>query len=392
MADSRVQINDTDDERTSLLPSPTVAGGGTFFTGGPAAAAVSATSRPSNKPASGKPPTQQQLAARMRTVPIAPNRRRRPKKQPVTKQQEAAIVEGFSDAEGEEPFVIRRVSTFCLAQEFTLKELCAVIANNCEYSKILNDEVVYFRNASWPVTADAYAMSTYGTVVFWSVPQKEEELLLDILRDMLSGNSLLPEAEKDMFDYCYSTAADAAFHIHDGQFLVLPEGMKTQADIFNRLAISYALATSVKLDTFEVAIQRTIEATQSIPEELAETGKINLSKTEVSKYIGELYIQKASVNLMYDILDAPDFFWDQEELGLVYTKCRKFLDIDQRVEVLNRRLDVLAELLEILRLEKSEQHNIRLEWIIIWLIVVEIVLGVADILIAFLKGVDVPGS
>lgn len=44
------------------------------------------------------------------------------------------------------------------------------------------------------------------------------------------------------------------------------------------------------------------------------------------------------------------------------------LDIDQRVEVVNKRLDVLEQLLEILRAEKSEQHSSRLEWIVIWLI------------------------
>ena len=37
------------------------------------------------------------------------------------------------------------------------------------------------------------------------------------------------------------------------------------------------------------------------------------------------------------------------------------VDIDQRVEVVNMRLDVVRELLEILRVELSEQHSTRLE-------------------------------
>ena len=40
-----------------------------------------------------------------------------------------------------------------------------------------------------------------------------------------------------------------------------------------------------------MAIEGTIQATQHIPEELAAKGKIDLSKQEISKYIGELYIQ-----------------------------------------------------------------------------------------------------
>ena len=37
------------------------------------------------------------------------------------------------------------------------------------------------------------------------------------------------------------------------------------------------------------------------------------------------------------------------------------VDIDQRVEIVNMRLDVVRELLEILRVELSEQHGTRLE-------------------------------
>lgn len=47
-----------------------------------------------------------------------------------------------------------------------------------------------------------------------------------------------------------------------------------------------------------------------LPQELAQFGKIPLSKVEVSRKIGELYMVKSSVNLMFDILDAPDYFWD----------------------------------------------------------------------------------
>ena len=37
------------------------------------------------------------------------------------------------------------------------------------------------------------------------------------------------------------------------------------------------------------------------------------------------------------------------------------VDIDQRVEIVNMRLDVVRELLEILRVELAEQHGTRLE-------------------------------
>ena len=117
----------------------------------------------------------------------------------------------------------------------------------------------------------------------------------------------------------------------------------------------------MKLASFEVAVEKTIRESRFIPEELALKGRISLSKNEVSQMIGELYMQKSSVNLMYDIIDAPDFFWDFDNLRAIYQKCRRMVDIDQRVEIVNMRLDVVRELLEILRVELSEQHGTRLE-------------------------------
>ncbi len=44
-----------------------------------------------------------------------------------------------------------------------------------------------------------------------------------------------------------------------------------------------------------------------------------------------------------------------DHLSSIYVRVRKMVDIDARVEVMNKRLDVLEQLLEILRAEKSEQ-------------------------------------
>jgi hypothetical protein len=116
--------------------------------------------------------------------------------------------------------------------------------------------------------------------------------------------------------------------------MMLPRESLQLLDIRNRLSISYALATSVKLGSFEVGIERTIQDSRYIPEELASFGKISLSKHEVSCKIGELYMQKSSVNLMYDILDSlyfrsilacflinssigPEYLWDFEQLRYV---------------------------------------------------------------------------
>lgn len=51
-----------------------------------------------------------------------------------------------------------------------------------------------------------------------------------------------------------------------------------------------------------------------------------------------------------------------------------------RTEILNKRLDMLRELLDVLQQQMENAHAVKLEWIVIYLIVAEVLLqGIAII-------------
>jgi uncharacterized Rmd1/YagE family protein len=54
----------------------------------------------------------------------------------------------------------------------------------------------------------------------------------------------------------------------------------------------------------------------------------------------------------------------------------RYLEMSGRTEVLNKRLDMLRELLDVLQQQMENAHSVKLEWIVIWLIVIEVVLQV----------------
>jgi hypothetical protein len=53
----------------------------------------------------------------------------------------------------------------------------------------------------------------------------------------------------------------------------------------------------------------------------------------------------------------------------LYKRVTEYLELEQRVTVLNNRFEVLTELLNIVREHENNLHIARLEWIVIWLIV-----------------------
>ena len=138
--------------------------------------------------------------------------------------------------------------------------------------------------------------------------------------------------------------------------------------------MAHGLSQSVKLDVFENSIEKTIENTRYLPAELAEKGKISLSRKKISQKIGALFAERNSVNLHSDILDTPEFFWRRPRYEPYYHMASQYMDIATRLDILNRRLDVIHELYDILSNELKHAHSSHLEWVIILLIVSEVLM------------------
>ncbi len=120
-----------------------------------------------------------------------------------------------------------------------------------------------------------------------------------------------------------------------------------------KLTISHALAQSVKLSFFENIMEKTIEGAAPLPKMMAKYGKVNMTRTQVMKIVGQLFQLRVDVNLISNVLDTPEIFWSEIELEPLYMALRRYLEISQRVHLLNGRARVVSDLLDML----SEHMN-----------------------------------
>lgn len=252
-----------------------------------------------------------------------------------------------------------RTTAYCTASAYQLAPLFDYFRKR--YPSTLYRDVIHVTDP--PHVGDLFFFD-YGVGVFWGLTENEEREWLDKIKDF--EKEPLPRIEKDLFSYSYG----------DQISIERDEIVLTNKDGLTKLAISYALAQSVKLSVFEEKIDKIIESTKNLPEDLAKEGKIFLSRKQISRKIGALFIERSSVNLHSDILDTPDFFWEYPEYNPLYRSISKSLDIVPRVELLNTRLELINQLLGILRDQLNHQHSSTLEWTIIWLIVIEVVLAI----------------
>jgi len=213
----------------------------------------------------------------------------------------------------------------------------------------------------------------YGVLVFWRLGVNErDEFLQKISR---FANSPLEKILDD--EFTFDTGSEKSFIKNDHIHL-------NDDEILTRLAVSHGIAQSTKLAQFENRIQQTINDTAHIPENIAQTGSAKLSGKELSRLRGRLYITQSDVMLNYDLLDIPDFFWEYPELDSLYSMIADYLEIKQRVDVLSKKLETIHELFDMMADEQKHHHSSMLEWIIIWLIAIEIVIFLIHDIFKFL--------
>lgn len=71
---------------------------------------------------------------------------------------------------------------------------------------------------------------------------------------------------------------------------------------------------------------------------------------------------------------TPEFLWNDTEFESVYRAVYRYLEIESRLEVLNKRLTIVGELLDVLRSQQEHIHANKLEWVIIILVAMEVIL------------------
>ena len=214
------------------------------------------------------------------------------------------------------------------------------------------------------VTAGEAWLFDYGVLVCWNVAEDERQRLCFELGVLM----LEPYEQTAVEYYGYCIDPGQPLKVHNDK-LILPVD-----DSLCRLGLSHAFAQSCKLGFFEDRAQNEIQHNRHLSRELAEHGKISLSRKQLAKLRGVLFATSSDITLHFNLLDTPEFFWDYPEQEVYYQALAKYLDLSPRVAILNQKLASIHEMLDMLASEQHHKHSAFLEWVIIVLIAMEILI------------------
>ena len=307
------------------------------------------------------------------------------------------------------------MTAICAAEEYDIAKVSQILnalGHSVDpFNTGLDDQVVH---VSLPVQAgsatpeettwtsgDLFVFPS-GTIVAWAVP--------DTVLSGLVSQTLLPAAkyplspyEEEDLEYIEDPQKESS--VIRGDRIILGTAPRTPGrveakastivndetvhpqsrsldTVLAKIAFSSGLARSTKLAVLESLLADYFESTKSIPIELSRGGRMPFSRRFISQKTGQLLSIRAHLNLYSELTDSlPDLFWDsRHELGLegYYDQVSKALDTNIRIKILNEKMDYAQEIATVLRQHLSEVHGIRLEWIIILLIAVEVVFAIRN--------------
>ena len=226
-----------------------------------------------------------------------------------------------------------------------------------------------------------------GTVVAWSLPDSFVSFLATETLLLAAEGPHLDRLETESLEYVEDPQRDSSC-IKD-EIIIL--GTKTGYDdgsesshrhgqsvdtILTKVAFSSGLARSTKLAVLESLLADYFESTRAIPTLLSQGSHLPYTRDFILRKTGQLLSVRAHLNLYSELTDSlPDIFWDsRHELGLegYYEQAGRALDVGVRIKLLNEKMDYAQEIASVLRERLSETHGLRLEWIVILLIAVEV--------------------
>lgn len=289
-----------------------------------------------------------------------------------------------------------RATAYCLAKSFRCGQLFSFISSYTS-PKVLDDNIIYckeyystgrHKNGGSPGLCDGEMykcghifLFDYGVVIFWGLTEKRELAFIEELGLFLETPTLI---QCETFQYAHTASKDGKEDVDHlvllptssapgivDDIIYLPRGDSFATNV---LALSHALAQSVKLGVYEDWVSQCIERTKGLPSQLSLLGRLKVPRMEITSEIGKLFVLRMDVNVMSNVLVTPKFFWNRPELEPMYLSTRSYLEIDQRVDALNQKYLVISDTLEMMRNHLNATKYTKLVRIVIVLIIVAIMI------------------
>jgi required for meiotic nuclear division protein 1 len=150
------------------------------------------------------------------------------------------------------------------------------------------------------------------------------------------------------------------------------------AEIETLRLIMLNVSQSVALDYYSEQTNLLLEETNYHIQSLEKRGRLDVSGTNLKKYIGKTLNLKNRIADNLYIFDSPPETWEDENLNKIDIGMKRTFDLQDRYRDIREGLEIIKENLELFKDLLQYRQSTFLEWIVIMLIFLEVLNLVID--------------
>lgn len=210
-------------------------------------------------------------------------------------------------------------------------------------------------------------ISNFGAIVFFNVPEDARFLFL---KNILGDRGGLANITSE--DFVIEESSELPINsTHEVAF----NKVRLKELNYEKIKlVCNVIAESTALEYFETIVEKDLLAqTQVIARNLKNSGKTDLSMKEMSKFVGRCLATKQEIISELYVVDSPDETWDSQDIAKLYLDVKQLFEIETRYKVLEYKLKLVQETVDIIVDMLRFRKQSLLEMVIIILIAIEVI-------------------
>lgn len=252
-----------------------------------------------------------------------------------------------------------------------VEEMCLTGAVDLKATaKALESSEIIRRNPLIIKTGDNAFISilSFGAIIFWNTKADEHADLLKTITEI--SQTAVDQRVRDQLWVDPTAGKDEP---------LFNEVLLADASADRIYLVSFAFAQSVVLERVELDVELILKNLEPLLIDLKEDGHIKAASKTLLQTIGFSMSSQQELMSGLLLLDRPAETWESESLSRLYERLYDYFDIATRQAALEQKVDFIKSSVSVLMDIVNARHSVRLEWIVIILIALEVIPGMYHI-------------
>jgi len=219
------------------------------------------------------------------------------------------------------------------------------------------------------------AIYNYGAISFANYDKSSSDEIVKLVKSISEDTDEYNVTDEEIKIDVYNTETEeeekyGKFSFEDN-ILYVPEKMFVDKNMFR--IVMFNLSQTVTMDYYSSIGDSLLNNTKKLTKELELKGKIDISKSEMMKFIGKSLNAKTNVVDTLYIFDSPDLTWENPDIDELHKFLVYEFDLKSRFRELEYSFKIVDDNLQTFKDIYQHKESYVMETIVIILILIEVI-------------------